>query len=71
MTKFTHGTATLKKEIEGNKPLPIGTKGVITAYLPEMEKFAVDFGEGNWITFDMSEDEVKKILEINLELSKK
>jgi hypothetical protein len=34
--------------------------GVITAYLPEQEKFAVDFGEDKWITFSWTEEEFLK-----------
>lgn len=51
---FNHGTAVLEKEIA---TLKVGDWGVITAYLPEMEKFAVYFTNGNWITFTMTENE--------------
>ena len=33
-----------------------GEKGVITAYLPEMEKFAVMFEKDKWITFTGNEE---------------
>lgn len=32
-------------------------EGIATAYLPDMKKFAVYFGERNWITFEWTEEE--------------
>lgn len=53
MANFNHGVATLIKELVTPKgTLSVGTKGILTAYLPEYNKFAVDFGNGQWITFD-------------------
>ena len=56
---FNHGTATLRCDIEDDKGNVIrkkGETGVITAYLPDMDKFAVMFdghvGVGNWFTLD-------------------
>jgi hypothetical protein len=39
--------------------------GVVTAYLPEQETFAVDFGKdkGGWITFHWTEEEFLKHFE--------
>ena len=44
MADFNHGVGTLIKELVTSKgTLSVGTKGIITAYLPEYNKFAVDF----------------------------
>lgn len=63
MTKSNHGTATVIKEIitsEGK--IEVNSQGAITAYLPDYDKFAVDFGNGQWITFDrLSFDKYCKI----------
>jgi hypothetical protein len=45
---LNHGIAIAKKDIAYIKK---GEKGIITAYLPEMEKFAVMFEDDKWITF--------------------
>ncbi len=50
---FYHGFAIAKMDISHIKK---GDSGVITAYLPEMERFAVFFGNKNWITFDGNEE---------------
>jgi hypothetical protein len=53
MTKSNHGIATVTKEIitsEGK--IEVNSQGIVTAYLPDYDKFAVDFGNGQWITFD-------------------
>ena len=53
MTKYTHGIATAVKEIitsEGK--IEVNSQGIVTAYLPDYDKFAVDFGNGQWIAFD-------------------
>jgi hypothetical protein len=58
---FVHGIAKLKKDIiiENNTVRKVGEEGVITAYLPEDEKFAVMFdgmmGPENWFTFTSKE----------------
>jgi len=57
-----HGTAEIKEDFNTLKK---GSKGVITAYLPEYEKFAVMFDFG-LITFSMTEDEFKDICTIKL-----
>ncbi len=63
MADFNHGVGTLIKELVTPKgKIEVGSKGVVTAYLPENGKFAVDFGNGQWITFDkISLDEYCKI----------
>ena len=63
MADFNHGWATVIKELETpNGTIQIGSVGTITAYLPEDGRFAVDFGNGQWITFDkISLDEYCKI----------
>jgi hypothetical protein len=40
--------------------------GVITAYLPDMGKFAVHFGGTNWFTFDSTEEEFLKNFEVEM-----
>jgi hypothetical protein len=53
MANFNHGVGTLIKEITTSKgTIAVGSKGILTAYLPEEGKYAVDFGNGQWITFD-------------------
>ncbi len=56
---INHGTATLKKDIindSGSIIREVGEKGIITAYLPEDNKFSVIFdsemGANNWFTFN-------------------
>jgi len=63
MADFNHGVGTLIKEITTTKgTIEVGSQGILTAYLPEDNKFAVDFGNGQWITFDkVSLDEYCKI----------
>ena len=51
-----HGTAIARKafkEIDVKK----GEEGIITAYLPEDDTFAVYFGGKKWITFKETEKE--------------
>ena len=63
---FKHGTATFKDEQYFKEFCAKNRMGIITAYLPENNKFAVFFGEGQWCTFDWTE---KKFLEhFNVEL---
>ena len=56
---FNHGTATVKETLcdrEGNILRRVGEIGVITAFLPEVDKYAVMFdglvGVGNFFTLD-------------------
>lgn len=52
---FNHGIAIAKNNILDL--IKKGEKGIITAYLPEMEKFAIQFsGEGRWHTFTGTEE---------------
>lgn len=54
-----HGTAKLKESImnmDGLVWVEKGEEGIVTAYLPEMEKFAVMFSENRWATFDENEE---------------
>jgi len=62
MSNFNHGIGIVIKEITTSKgTIEVGKQGIITAYLPEYDKFAVDFGE-QFITFDkVSLDEYCKI----------
>ncbi len=48
-----HGIAIVKNDIAHIKK---GDIGIITAYLPEMEKFAVIFEKHGWITFSDPEE---------------
>jgi hypothetical protein len=53
MTKYTHGIATAVKEITTSEgKIEVNSQGTVTAYLPDYDKFAVDFGNGQWIAFD-------------------
>jgi hypothetical protein len=58
--EYEHGFAIAKEDILDENNFPVvssGEKGIITAYLPDMNKFAVDFGKNRWLTFDMTEGE--------------
>lgn len=63
-----HGWATAKKDIEN--VCKQGAGGVITAYLPEMEIFAISFDGkvpgGKWIKFEMSEAEFLELFEVDI-----
>ncbi len=53
MPSFNHGIGTVIKDIVTHKgTVEVGRKGVVTAYLPSEDRFAIDFGNGYWITFD-------------------
>ena len=48
-----------------------GEEGIITAYLPEMDKFAVMFeGTARWYTFSETEQEFLQKFEINEKMPK-
>jgi hypothetical protein len=67
---MTHGTATIKQslqDLEGNNVVEIGENGIITAYLPEMEKFAVLFSNDRWYTFTETEDQFLERFDITKE----
>lgn len=57
---MNHGIATAKDDI--GEIIKKGESGIITAYLPEMERFAVniDFASKRWYTFEWSEKEFLK-----------
>jgi len=40
--------------------------GLITAYLPDMEKFAISLRTGSLITFSVTEEEFKDLFEVEL-----
>lgn len=67
MTGIYHGEASLKENMldkDGNVLIEKDVPGVITAYLPDMDKFAIFFGEGKWITFNDTEEDFKKRVNI-------
>lgn len=49
-----HGTAIAKEDI--GEIIKKGDKGIITAYLPEDNTFAIFFGDGKWYTFKDPEE---------------
>lgn len=48
----------------------VGEEGIITAYLPEIQRFAISFDGkvpgDRWITFKMSEEEFLENFEVDL-----
>ncbi len=46
---FNHGVAIAKFDI--GDVIKKGEQGILTAYLPEMERFAVMFDNNRWYTF--------------------
>jgi hypothetical protein len=58
---MNHGYATLKRDFYG---LLKGDGGVITAYLPEDNTFAVHFGKKGWHTFKMTFEEFYDLFEV-------
>ncbi len=51
---INHGTVTLKEGlIDENGKVVVTTKdiGIVTAYLPDMERFAIMFSDERWFTF--------------------
>ncbi len=81
MNKLNHGTVTAKRDIVlleerfkwgyfANLPAPpeilkAGVTGVITAYLPEMDKFAISLENGAWLTFSITEEEFKDLFYVS------
>jgi len=67
---MNHGIATAKKDIRLNlttEPyIKEGDSGVITAFLPYDERFAVDFGNGKWITFQWKKEQFLEEFEVIL-----
>lgn len=58
-----HGIARAKKDLE-NINISIGDEGIITAYLPDIKKFAIMFSKPQWITFDWTEEQFLDYFEI-------
>lgn len=52
----------------------VGEEGIITAYLPEMQRFAISFDgkipSDRWTTFKMSEEQFLENFEVELNESK-
>ena len=67
-----HGFAKAKNKLPN--VCEVGEEGIITAYLPDMQRFAVSFDgkiPGNrWITFEMPEEEFLENFEVELHESK-
>lgn len=65
-----HGIAIIKQslqDLEGNNVVEVGESGIITAYLPEMEKFAVLFSNDRWYTFTETEEKFLERFDITKE----
>lgn len=60
---ISHGIATVKESFGNFKQ---SEQGIITAYLPELEKFAIMFNNHGWITFNWSEEEFLKHFNVEL-----
>ena len=60
---FNHGYAKLKKDFHD---LVTGDEGILTAYLPEDNTFAVHFGKKGWHTFKMTLEEFGELFEVEL-----
>jgi len=60
---FNHGRAKLKKDYHN---LVIGDEGMLTAYLPEDNTFAVHFGDKGWFTFKITLEEFTELFDIEL-----
>jgi hypothetical protein len=58
-----HGTAIAKNDIE-NTNIKKDVGGIITAYLPLENIFAVFFGKDKWITFHNTEEEFLELFTI-------
>lgn len=57
-----HGIGTMKKD---HGELKKGMSGIVTAYLPDMNKFAIDFANNEaWITFSMTEKQFLRLVEV-------
>lgn len=60
---FFHGVARLKEDLEGTD-LKAEDTGLVTAYLPEMQKFAVRF-VNVWMTFNCTEERFLELFEFH------
>lgn len=67
---MNNGIATAKKDIKLNLSIypyiKMGETGVITAFLPYDERFAIDFGNGKWITFQWKKEQFLAEFEVIL-----
>jgi hypothetical protein len=61
-----HGKATFKDEEYFKRFCAKNKTGIITAYLPEMQRFGVFFGEGQWVTFEWTEEKFLKHFDVEL-----
>jgi hypothetical protein len=68
---ISHGTATIKgtlQDAEGGILVDVGEQGIITAYLPVDETFAVMFPDNKgWYTFKETEEEFNNRFEVTLD----
>ena len=64
---MNHGKVTTKENL--GDVVKKGEEGIITAYLPDMEKFAVLFSNKRWLTF--SETETIFLQRFDVELNSK
>jgi hypothetical protein len=62
---FYHGTAIAKKNI--GELIKKDDGGIITAYLPEQDIFAIYFGKDKWFTFHENEKWLKNNFKIIFE----
>lgn len=56
---INHGTAIMNEPLlnfDDSVIVNIGEEGIVTAYLPEQETFAVMFSGDRWFTFKESEE---------------
>lgn len=56
---INHGTAVINEgllDLNSNIIVEKGEEGIVTAYLPEMDTFAVMFTNNRWFTFKESEE---------------
>ncbi len=56
---INHGTAIINESLlnfDDDIVVNVGEEGIVTAYLPEEETFAVMFSGDRWFTFNESEE---------------
>jgi hypothetical protein len=68
--QITQGTAISKCDqfysIDNIPLIKYNDRGIISAYLPDQNIFAVYFGKNKWITFEITEQEFLSKFEIQL-----
>ena len=69
MADFNHGKVTVLKELKFNETenVPVGTEGILTAYVPEEDIYGVLFGEDKWFRFDKVSIDMYCKIELNEE----